>query len=65
MRVLVVSTPDAGRITPLLPLIAALLEAGDEVLVMSGPEARPRVEKTGARFEEAGVARPDLACTWP
>ena len=54
MRVLVVSTPGAGHVTPLLPLIGALLDAGDDVLVASGPETRAVVEKAGARFEQAG-----------
>ncbi len=54
MRILVVSTPGAGHVTPLIPLIGALLAGGDEVLVASGPEAAPIVEKTGARFARAG-----------
>lgn len=54
MRVLVVSTPGAGHVTPLVPLIEALLSGEDEVLVASGPEAAPIVEKTGARFALAG-----------
>src|SRR5579862_5142450 len=54
MKILVVSTPGAGHVTPLLPLIGALLAGGDEVLVASGPEAAPIVEKTGARFALAG-----------
>ncbi len=54
MRVLVVSTPGAGHVTPLIPMIGALLAAGDEVVVASGPEAAPITEKTGARFALAG-----------
>lgn len=54
MKVLVVSTPGAGHVTPLVPLIGALLAGGDEVLVASGPEAAPIIEKTGARFALAG-----------
>src|ERR1700730_10577568 len=54
MKVLVVSTPGAGHVTPLVPLIGALLAGGDEVLVASGPEAAPIVEKTGARFAVSG-----------
>jgi UDP:flavonoid glycosyltransferase YjiC (YdhE family) len=56
MRVLVVATSGAGHITPLVPLIDALVAAGDDVLVMSGPEARVVVEKTSARFEQVGVS---------
>ena len=54
MKILVVSTSGAGHVTPLVPLIGALLAGGDEVLVASGPEAAPIVEKTGARFALAG-----------
>ena len=54
MKVLVVSTPGAGHITPLVPLVGALLAGGDEVLIASGPEAAPIVEKSGAQFALAG-----------
>lgn len=59
MRVLVVSTPGAGHVTPLVPIIGALLAGGDEVLVASGPEAAPVIEKTGARFVSAGRSQAD------
>lgn len=48
------STAGAGHVTPLVPIIGALLAAGDEVVVASGPEAALIVEKTGARFAPAG-----------
>jgi UDP:flavonoid glycosyltransferase YjiC (YdhE family) len=54
MKVLVVSTPGAGHVIPLVPIIGALLAGGNEVVVASGPEAAPIVEKTGARFAPAG-----------
>ncbi len=54
MKILVVSTEGAGHVTPLVPIIGALLAGGDEVLVASGPTAAPMVEKTGARFALAG-----------
>ena len=54
MKIFVVSTPGAGHVTPLVPLIGALLAGGDEVLVVSGPEAAPIIAKTGARFAVAG-----------
>ena len=54
MRVLVVSTPGAGHVTALVPIIGALLAGGDNVLVASGPEAAPIIEKYGARFASAG-----------
>jgi UDP:flavonoid glycosyltransferase YjiC (YdhE family) len=61
MKVFVVSTPGAGHLTPLIPLIDALLRGGDEVLVASGPEAARAVEKTGARFALAGRSQADYA----
>jgi UDP:flavonoid glycosyltransferase YjiC (YdhE family) len=54
MKILVVSTEGAGHFTPLVPIIGALLAGGDEVLVASGPNAAPMVDKTGARFALAG-----------
>ena len=40
--------------TPLVPIIGALLAGGDDVVVASGPEAAPIIEKSGARFALAG-----------
>ena len=54
MRILVVSSPLAGHLSPLLPVIGALVDAGDEVVVVSGPAAEPLVERTGATFQRAG-----------
>ena len=54
MKVLVVSTAGAGHVTPLVPIIGALLSGGGEVVVASGPEAEPIVRSTGARFALAG-----------
>ena len=54
VKVLVVSTPGGGHVTPLVPLIDALLAGGDEVVVASGPDAEPIIAKTGARFCVAG-----------
>src|ERR1700737_2049827 len=54
MRVLVVYTVGAGHVAPRVPIIGALLAGGDEVMVASGPEAAPIVERTGARFALAG-----------
>lgn len=55
MKVLVVSTPLSGHLGPLLPLVEALLSGGDEVVVSTGVEAAPTVEKCGARFSAAGA----------
>jgi len=60
MRVLVVSTPGAGHLNPLLPLVRALLDAGDNVVVASGPQAGPTVQQAGARFERAGASQGEV-----
>ena len=49
-----VSTPGAGHVTPLVQIIGALLAGGDDVMVASGLEAAPIIEKAGARFALAG-----------
>jgi UDP-glucoronosyl and UDP-glucosyl transferase len=54
MKILVVSSPLAGHLSPLRPVIGALVDAGDEVVVVSGPAAEPLVERTGATFQRAG-----------
>lgn len=54
VKVLVVSTEGAGHVSPLVPIIGALVAQGDAVLVASGPNAEAIVEKTGARFALAG-----------
>lgn len=57
MKTLVVSTEGAGHVTPLVPLIGALLTGGDDVLVTSGPGAAPIIAKTGAAFAVAGPSQ--------
>lgn len=59
MRVLAVCLPSPGHVNPLLPLLRAFVEQGDEVLVACGEEARERVEGTGARHHRAGTGYPD------
>lgn len=54
MKVLVVCIPLAGHLNPLLPLIDAFVDAGDEVLVASGPDVRREVVGAGANFAVAG-----------
>jgi UDP:flavonoid glycosyltransferase YjiC (YdhE family) len=55
MKVLVVSTPLSGHLGPLLPLVEALVSGGDEVVVSTGADAAPTVERSGARFSAAGA----------
>lgn len=54
MNVLVVCTPGAGHINPLLPLIEALRAQGDGVVVASGRDIAPQVEQAGAVLCPAG-----------
>lgn len=46
--------PQAGHLNPLLPLISAFADAGDEVVVATGEDVRDQVEKLGVTFERAG-----------
>jgi UDP:flavonoid glycosyltransferase YjiC (YdhE family) len=54
MKVLVVCIPLAGHLNPLKPLVGAFVDAGDDVLVASGPDVRPEVVAAGAEFAPAG-----------
>ena len=54
MKVLVVCIPLAGHLNPLKPLIGAFVDAGDEVLVASGPDVQREVVAAGAEFAAAG-----------
>lgn len=54
MRWLVTCVPQAGHFGPLRPLVAALLEQADEVLVASGTAIEAMVVQTGATFAAAG-----------
>ena len=59
MKILVVATPGAGHINPLLPLIGALLAQGDEVTVAAGDDPGGAVARTGAVFRPAGRGEMD------
>jgi hypothetical protein len=54
VRILVVSMPLDGHISPLVPVIRAFLADGDEVMVATGSEAAPVVARSGARLAIAG-----------
>jgi len=54
MKVLTVCIPVAGHLNPLVPLIGAFLDAGDDVLVATGSDVQREVVETGARFAPAG-----------
>ena len=56
MRVLVTCVPQAGHITPVLPLAEAFAAQGDEVVVASGPDAAEPVSRRGLTFREVGPA---------
>jgi UDP:flavonoid glycosyltransferase YjiC (YdhE family) len=50
IRVLVGTMPAVGHVTPLLPLVRELVEAGHDVRWYTGSSFRPRVEATGATY---------------
>lgn len=54
VRWLVTCVPQAGHFGPLRPLVAALREQGDEVLVASGPAIEAMVVQAGGTFAVAG-----------
>src|SRR5690348_17310766 len=54
MKVLVVCIPLAGHLNPLLPLIRAFVDAGDDVLVATGSDVRAEVVAAGAEHAPAG-----------
>lgn len=54
MRWLVSCVPQAGHFGPLRPLVTALVEQGDEVVVASGPAVEPMAVSTGAGYAPAG-----------
>ena len=54
MKVIVSCVPQAGHITPLLPLAEAFSANGDEVIVASGPDAEGVVTSRGLRFRSVG-----------
>lgn len=56
MRVLCSTTPMEGVFGPFIPLGRALLAAGHEVIVATGPDLPERNPDTGFRFEAAGIA---------
>jgi len=59
MRVLVTCIPQAGHLTPVLPLAEAFAAQGDEVVVASGPEAAEPVSRRGLPFRQVGPALGD------
>jgi len=54
VRWLVVCVPQAGHFGPLRPLVTALVEHGDDVVVASGPATEPMAEAAGLDFETVG-----------
>lgn len=46
--------PQAGHLNPMVPLISAFVQAGDDVIVASGDAVRDQVERVGAQFSRAG-----------
>jgi len=59
MRVLVTCIPQAGHLTPILPLAEAFAAQGDEVVVASGPEAAEPVSRRGLAYRQVGPSLGD------
>ena len=57
MKIVVACVPASGHFHPLIPLARALRDAGDDVLVATGPPVLAQAEKLGFRVAPAG---PDL-----
>src|SRR6476660_8277979 len=55
VRVLVSTQPAYGHLHPLVPLAAALSEAGHDVLLASSRSFQPQLKATGLRAISAGV----------
>ena len=55
VKVLAVSVPAAGHLTPMLPLLRSMVAAGDEVVVATGPALADAVTASGARLHPAGT----------
>ena len=63
MRVLCSSPPMEGVFTPFVPLGRALLAAGHEVLVATGPDLQARVAREGFATAVAGPSAMEGAIT--
>jgi UDP:flavonoid glycosyltransferase YjiC (YdhE family) len=55
-RVLFVSVPQAGHLTPLMPLARAIIDLGGESILASGPDARDTADAHGLPFRPIGPA---------
>jgi UDP:flavonoid glycosyltransferase YjiC (YdhE family) len=47
MRILCTSNPLVGHWLPMLPLARAAREAGHDVIIATGPDAVPEIERRG------------------
>lgn len=56
MRVLVTSTPGAGHVNPMVPVVSALRAAGHDVTWATGADACARVEAAGFEAVACGLA---------
>ena len=54
-RICMLGHPAAGHVNPTLPVIAELVNRGEDVTYFSSDPFRARIEKTGARFQAYGA----------
>lgn len=59
MKVLAVCVPGPGHVQPLLPLVGALVDQGDEVLFAIGEDPGGMIARAGAAFRPAGHGEGD------
>ena len=69
MRVVVSSTGGVGHVNPLIPLVHAMRDRGDDVLVVAAEPGVARVRAAGIPVVEAGMparaAQAELVARWP
>lgn len=49
-RFLFAATPAPGHVNPALPIVRALVDAGHDVRLSTGPDLETAVTRAGARF---------------
>jgi MGT family glycosyltransferase len=64
-RMVVLAYPTHGHIAPILPVVAELVERGDEVVFYGTGRSRARIEATGARFRAYPRGHDDFNPTPP
>ncbi len=56
-KIVFFNVPAHGHINPTLPLVAELVQRGNEVIYYAMPEFQDKIQKTGARFRAYDLHR--------